>query len=68
MNAATRTEAEECMVDRRVRKGNDRAESEALLEKVIAAHSVHDNLVYALVYHGFATEKQAEWFATEVSS
>lgn len=52
------------LIARRVRKGNRRDESEGLLQILLQRHS-GDNLVHALVYEGFATERQAEAFVAE---
>lgn len=49
------------LIDRRVDKGNDREGSAALLAELMAAHS-GENLVAALVYQGFATERIARVF------
>lgn len=53
----------ESFVLRRVRKGNRRDESETLLNELLQHHD-GDNLVHALVYEGFATERQAAAFVT----
>lgn len=54
------------MVFNRVNKGNNEAESRRLLNELRRSHS-GDNLVHALVYNGFATEKQAEKFVALLS-
>jgi len=50
------------MTERRARRGANPAESVALLSELVERHR-GDNLAYALVYEGFATEAQAERFA-----
>lgn len=47
------------MIDRRVRGGANRKQSEELLKELFASHS-GDNLAKALNYEGFATPKFAE--------
>lgn len=54
------------MVFNRVNKGNNEAESRRLLNELRQSHS-GDNLVHALVYNGFATEKQASKFVARLS-
>lgn len=51
----------EALIQRRVNKGFGRGDSEQLLSELCAAHS-GDNLVHALVYNEFATQRQAERF------
>lgn len=51
----------ELLVSRRVQKGNRRDESETLLQVLLQRHN-GDNLIHALVYEGFATERQAARF------
>ena len=46
------------LIDRRASKGFNRVESIALLAEVTKAHT-GDNLIAALVYEEFTTEKQA---------
>jgi hypothetical protein len=46
------------MIERRVSKGNNLAESVALFTKLVLSHKGH-NLAYALVYNEYATEAQA---------
>lgn len=48
----------EKMIARRVKGGANEAEARELLAELVKAHS-GDNLVYALVYNGFATEAYA---------
>lgn len=66
-----RTDAErfpaDTMVFTRVNKGHNEAESRRLLNELRRSHS-GDNLVHALVYNGFATEKQATKFVAMLSS
>lgn len=56
-------DAHTALIDRRVAKGNDRDRSTSLLAELLAAHS-GENLVAALVYQGFATERAARTFVT----
>lgn len=49
------------LIDRRVAKGNRREDSESLLAELLAAHC-GENLVAALVFQGFATERGARAF------
>ena len=59
----TTTVTPEAMIARRVRVGGFAASrSRRLLSELIAAHD-GDNLASALVYWGFATERQALRFA-----
>ena len=58
----TNTAAAAKMIARRVSKGGNEAESAAMLADIIARHS-GSNLVSALVYNEFATERAAERFA-----
>lgn len=51
----------EKLINRRVNKGGNREESVALLAELLEAHE-GDNLVFALVYNGFATEAAATKF------
>lgn len=51
----------EALIQRRVNKGFSRGDSEQLLSELCEAHS-GDNLVHALVYNEFATQRQAERF------
>lgn len=46
------------LITRRSNQGYSLAESEALLDELLQAHS-GDNLAHALVYEGFATEARA---------
>lgn len=50
------------MIARRVKGGYNAEQSKALLTHLIASHDGH-NLASALVYQGFATERQALAFA-----
>lgn len=50
------------MIARRTRLGYNADESKALLGELLARHT-GDNLVYFLVYLGFATERAATQFA-----
>lgn len=58
------TVTSQTMIDRRVAGGANREESQYLLAELLEAHT-GTNLVSALVYQGFATEKQAAKFASE---
>ncbi|KXO90991.1 Uncharacterised protein (plasmid) [Tsukamurella tyrosinosolvens] len=58
------TVTSQTLIDRRVAGGANREDSQALLAELLEAHA-GDNLVSALVYQGFATEKQAKKFAAE---
>ena len=58
----TNTAAAAKLIARRVSKGHNAAESTAMLDDLIARHD-GDNLVTALVYNGFATERTAQRFA-----
>lgn len=55
------------MVFNRANKGHNETESRRLLNELRQSHS-GDNLVHALVYNGFATEKQATKFVAMLSS
>lgn len=55
------------LVERRVRHGANREESQALLAQLCESCS-GDNLAHALVYHDFATEQQAYRFIENQSS
>lgn len=48
----------DALVARRASKGHRADESAALLAELLAAHD-GENLAHALVFHGFATERQA---------
>lgn len=56
----------EKFVARRVRKGYAQEQSKALLFQLLESHD-GDNLVHALCYNDFATERQAEKFVSMVS-
>lgn len=58
----TTTATVESMIARRGRQGHTDAVSRKVLNALLAAHD-GDNLVCALVYEGFATERQAAKFA-----
>lgn len=49
------------MIRRRVQRGANEAQSRELLDSLLASHA-GDNLAAALVYEGFATERQAYTF------
>ena len=55
------------LIGRRVAKGNDRDGSTSLLAELLAAHS-GENLVTALVYQGFASERAARSFVDRQST
>lgn len=57
----------EPLITRAVSKGANPAEARRLLADLVARHS-GDNLASALVYKGFATERQALQFAAAVSA
>lgn len=57
--------ARQAMIDRRTRYGCTAADSAKLLDQLIANHD-GDNLVHALCFNEFATEKAAERFVFEV--
>jgi|TARA_B110000483_G_scaffold243313_2_gene332460 hypothetical protein len=46
------------LIQRRITKGANADQSIALFNELVAAHD-GDNLVFALCYNGFATEKMA---------
>lgn len=52
------------LIDRRTARGHNRAQSADLLDELLNAHK-GDNLADALVYQGYATQKQAQKFVTE---
>lgn len=52
------------LVTRRVRKGHRQDESSQMLATILEAHR-GDNLVTALVYNEFATQRTAEAIAKE---
>ena len=56
----------EKLIARRVKLGNNEAQSVQLLAELIEAHE-GDNLEYALVYEGFATDKGAAKFVATLS-
>jgi hypothetical protein len=59
------TSAVEAMIARRVARGNRLDESRALLADLLRTHQGY-NLQSALVYNGFATERQAQSFFEEL--
>ena len=61
------TDATAALIARRVRKGYNAAESEALLRDLIRSHS-GDNLEAALVYQDFATERGAARFVASLQN
>lgn len=60
-NTPTITKTIKPLIDRRVRKGFDVVTSVVVLNQLLVSHD-GDNLVHALCYNGFATEKQATEF------
>lgn len=55
---------ERTMINRRVRKGFNRRQSEELLQSLMDEHQ-GINLAYALAYNGYATDTQAAKFVGE---
>lgn len=55
------------MIERRIRKGHNPAETVELFNELVTAHS-GDNLAFALHYHGFATEKMAYDFIAKAGA
>jgi hypothetical protein len=54
------------MISRRITKGGNPTEAQALLNDQVTKHT-GENLVYALCYWGFATEAQARKFAVLIN-
>ena len=54
------------LVQRRTRKGCDKATSVALLEELISTFQ-GESLAYALYYHNYATERQADKIVKDAS-
>lgn len=57
--------AEYGMIERAIRHGLSKNIAEQILVEVLMAHE-SDNLAYALVYWGFATEPQAQRYVAEL--
>ncbi|MGP5043582.1 hypothetical protein ACTXJR_06060 [Glutamicibacter ardleyensis] len=56
----------EKLIARRVKTGSNEGQSAQLLAELIEAHE-GDNLEYALVYNGFATEAGASKFVAQLA-